>query len=86
MVSRTSSAETKVLSTFGSRVREAREELGISQEKLAELMNLHRTYVGEIERGLRNVSLVNIARLARALGVDAGTLTSNLELPARPLT
>ena len=58
--------------------------MGISQEKLAELLNLHRTYVGEIERGLRNVSLVNIARLARALDVDAGALTGGLRLPAKP--
>lgn len=83
-MSRTSSAEAKVLSTFGRRVRDAREELGISQEKLAELMNLHRTYVGEIERGLRNVSLVNIARLAYALKVDAGELVAGSKLPAKP--
>lgn len=73
-----------MLSTFGRRVRDAREELGISQEKLAELMNLHRTYVGEIERGLRNVSLVNIARLAYALKVDAGELVAGSKLPAKP--
>jgi len=47
-----------------------RKKLGISQEALADLAGLHRTYVGSIERGERNVSIDNIERLARALGQD----------------
>jgi transcriptional regulator with XRE-family HTH domain len=59
---------------FGLRLRQVRQDRGISQEKLAELAGLHRTYVSSIERGERNVSLVNIERLAQALGVSMGEL------------
>jgi transcriptional regulator with XRE-family HTH domain len=52
---------------FGEKVRQLRTGLGISQEKLAELCDLHRTYIGSVERGERNVSLVNLVRLGRAL-------------------
>jgi len=54
---------------FGRRVRQLRMELRISQEKLAELANLHRNYVGGVERGERNVSLVSIVKLAHGLNV-----------------
>jgi len=63
---------------FGQRVRARRTELGWSQEHLGELAGLHMTYVSSVERGERNVSLVNIVRLARALQVDAGTLLTGL--------
>lgn len=64
---------------FGMRVRALREARGYSQEALADLARLHRTYVGGIERGERNVSLLNIWRLADALGVDPSALFSTLE-------
>lgn len=51
-------------------IREHRAERGLSQEALAALADLHRTYVGSVERAERNVSLDNIERLANALGVD----------------
>lgn len=54
---------------FGERLREIRTKKGVSQEALAELAGLHRTYVSSIERGERNISIVNIAKLAEALEV-----------------
>ena len=59
---------------FGLRLREVREQVGISQEKLAELAGLHRTYVSSVERGKRNISIENIERLARALGTRMAQL------------
>lgn len=59
---------------FGQRVRSARVAVGLSQEALADKAELHRTYVGSVERGERNISLDNIYRLAEALGVEARDL------------
>ena len=56
--------------SFGRRVRELRLGLGLSQEELAERAGLHRNYVGGLERGERNVALINIGKLARALNVS----------------
>ncbi len=64
---------------FGRRVRVLRDRLHLSQEQLAERSGLHRTYVGGIERGERNPSLINIGRLARALEVEIAEF-----FPARP--
>jgi transcriptional regulator with XRE-family HTH domain len=57
-------------------LRSLRAKQGLSQEALAELADLHRTYVGSIERQERNVSLDNVERLAVALGVDIVDLLS----------
>ena len=59
----------RFLSAFGSRVREFRQEAGISQEQLAHDAGVDRTYVGGVERGQYNPSLLIIKRLADALGV-----------------
>jgi CheY-like chemotaxis protein len=65
---------------FGTSVRVWRNRLGISQEELAERAELHRTYVSDVERGTRNLSLESIERLARALEVSVSALFSNPEL------
>lgn len=63
---------------FGENVRKRRHKLRLSQEELADRAELHRTYVGSIERGERNVSLENIVRLAAALGVKPAALLSGI--------
>lgn len=63
-----------LLVRFGNRVRAIRQRKGISQEKLAELAGVHRTFVSSVERGERNISLMNIARLAKALEVPLAKL------------
>ena len=55
---------------FGDKIRELRKQKGLSQEKLAFKSGLHRTYISDIERGSRNVSLKNIGKIAKALGVS----------------
>jgi transcriptional regulator with XRE-family HTH domain len=62
---------------FGQRLRALRERMGVSQETLAEKAGLDRTYISSIERGKRNVSLENIARLSTALKVEIKDLFTN---------
>ena len=59
---------------LGGRIRELRIQRGFSQEKLAELADLNRNYVGEVERGERNVAAINILRIMRALKVTPAEL------------
>ena len=61
---------------FGQRVRSRRTGQGLSQEALADLAGIHRTYVGSVERGERNISLDNIHALADALGVSPALLVT----------
>ncbi|MBW2043221.1 MAG: helix-turn-helix transcriptional regulator [Deltaproteobacteria bacterium] len=62
--------KNSILKRFGGKVKKLRLERGWTQEELAHRADLHRTYIGSIERHERNVSLVNVERIARALGVD----------------
>ena len=64
---------------LGKTIRDRRTELGLSQEELAERADLHRTYVGGVERGERNVSLENIVRIARALQIVPSQLLERIE-------
>jgi transcriptional regulator with XRE-family HTH domain len=56
---------------FGLRLRELRKARNISQEELMAATGIHRTYLSEVERGIRNISIVNVEKIARALDVDA---------------
>ncbi len=66
---------------FGARVRQARNQLGESQERLAERSGIHWSFIGQVERGQRNVSLHNILKLAAALNIDPATLVQGLQPP-----
>ena len=63
-----------VRSRFRLAIKQRRQEIGISQEVLAERAGLHRTYIGDIERGARNLSLENIEKLANALQISISDL------------
>ena len=66
---------------FGRAVREARSANGISQEELAARSGMHRTYVGGVERGERNLSYANLLKLAAALGMELSELQRRAEAP-----
>ena len=67
------------LMKFGNKVRSLRESKKMSQEQLAELAGLHRTYVGGIERGERNPTLLNLLKIARALEVPLSELVDGFQ-------
>jgi len=69
---------TKVRKTFGKQVRALRLAKGYSQETFADAAGLHRTYIGSVERGEQNISIDNIAKLAKALNISLQTLFKNL--------
>lgn len=71
--------ESRVKKRLGETVRSFRQAAGISQETLAELTGLHRTYISDIERGSRNVALINIVRIAKALKVKPAQLLDGVE-------
>jgi XRE family transcriptional regulator, regulator of sulfur utilization len=71
--------EREKLQIFGAIVRKRRTEQGLSQESLANLAGLHRTYISMLERGIRNPSLTVILQIAEALDTRAATLMADLE-------
>lgn len=64
-----SGSDAELLQQFGAGIKVRREKLGFSQEELAERAGLHRTYIGGIEQGRRNLSLLNIVKIAGALNL-----------------
>lgn len=64
----------QILQKFGRRVREEREKRDISQERLGQLAGVHRTYIGMIERAEKNITLTNMQKIARALGMRVNDL------------
>lgn len=63
-----------VLIKFGKKVRNERLKLGLSQEDLASRAKVHRTYIGMIERAEKNITLINIEKISKALGVSSNEL------------
>lgn len=67
----------KVLLKFGEKIREERLKQNLSQEKLATKAGVHRTYIGMIERAEKNITLENIERIAKALGLNLNDVFKN---------
>ena len=63
-----------ILKAFGTRLKSIRLKKGLSQEQLGLIAELDRTYISGIERGLRNISLINLERLALALNIEPADL------------
>lgn len=76
--------DSPALRRLGGRVRALRQERGLSQERLAHEAGLHRTYISQVERGDRNVAVLNLLRLSRALQVDPARLVAGLEADPPP--
>ncbi len=67
------------LEKFGVRVRSLRQKARLSQEELANKVGIHRTYIGGVERGERNLGLINILRIADALEISPASLFKGIE-------
>lgn len=70
---------TKILNNFGQRIKLLRNKTGLSQEELANISGLHRTYIGMIERGEKNITLKNIEKLAISLKIDISELVKDID-------
>jgi transcriptional regulator with XRE-family HTH domain len=64
---------------LGAAIRDRRGTLGLSQDRLAELVGLHRTYIGAVERGERNVTILNVSKIASGLGLPVSRLLALAE-------
>jgi|GEM_PF-554984 len=67
-----------ILNKFGQKMKKRRVELGLSQERLAFMTKLHRTYISDVERGNRNISLINIEKISKFLKVNPGDFLNDL--------
>lgn len=72
--------ERELLKELGKKIRRVRERIGWSQEKLSFESSLHRTYVSSVERGERNISVLNLCRLAGALSVSPGKFVKDIKV------
>ena len=72
-------SNSDILKNFGDKVRDFRKQRNLSQEELADKAGLHRTYIGMIERAEKNITLINIEKLAIALNVDIKQLFNGKE-------
>lgn len=68
----------EALITLGNTIKKLREKKGISQEALAEEAGIHRTYMGRVERGKQNISILNIVKVAKALEIHPSALLKEL--------
>jgi transcriptional regulator with XRE-family HTH domain len=68
----------EILVQFGRKVREERRKQRLSQEQLAEIAGLHRTYIGMIERAEKNITLENVNRICKALGINLDAMFKDL--------
>ncbi|AIE61740.1 helix-turn-helix domain-containing protein [Bacillus methanolicus] len=71
--------EIEIKKNFGQTLKKIRTKKGFSQEDLADLSGLHRTYISEVERGDRNISLINIHKICAALNIPASTFFRKME-------
>lgn len=69
----------RIRKSLGLRIRELRKGRGYSQEEFAHECNIHRTYMGDVERGERNIAIDNIAKIARTLGITIAELMKGIE-------
>ena len=75
--------KSKIIEKFGLIIKELRISEKLSQEELADLTGFHRTYIGMIERGERNLSLINIERFAKAFKLTPSQLLNKIDLKKR---
>jgi len=68
------------LRSLGDSVRRERKKIKVSQEDFAELCDLHRTYIGQVERGEKNISFINILRISSALNLKPSVLFGKADL------
>jgi transcriptional regulator with XRE-family HTH domain len=73
-------ADDDIIKRIGLNITVIREQRGLTQEKLAELAGLHRAYIGQIERGEKNIGLRNLEKIAKALNVDIRVLVDTLQV------